>query len=149
MLYTAGDPVTDVYIVASGKLCLLEPSKIDLRVERGVQVQYKLPSVELEIVPVLGLVGVMGLLQRKATYLHTAVAIGTTQLWVCTSHVFQRLFGRMTKKVSRVKRCSLLRSRDYMAVGVRVPYSLLLLAVATALALRIAQQARKAMKRPS
>ena len=36
-----------------------------------------------------------------------------------------------------------------MAVGVRVPYSLLLLAVATALALRIPQQARKAMKRPS
>ena len=61
-------------------------------------------QVELEIVPALGIVGELALLDRKQHYLTSAVAIGPTQVWVCTSHVFQRLFGRWSKKQVRCQR---------------------------------------------
>ena len=44
-LFEANDPVTNVYLVHTGKVCLLAPSVIALRSEHGVQVHHKLPAV--------------------------------------------------------------------------------------------------------
>jgi len=126
VLFHAGDKAHNVFLIHSGKVCILAPREVQVHQDGSRVVQHKLPEVrgvsriacfmerhtsscqqvELEIVPSLGLVGELAILQRKQHYLHTAVAIGPTHVFVCTSHVFQRLFGRYSKKQVRCRDCN-------------------------------------------